>query len=49
MNHQCGILVNSSRGIIYKSKNSDFAEVAMIQAKNIQEEMAIYLSQKGLI
>lgn len=49
MNNQCGLLVNSSRGIIYKSKNSDFAEAAMIEAKNIQEEMAIYLSQKGLI
>jgi orotidine-5'-phosphate decarboxylase len=49
MNNQCGLLVNSSRGIIYKSKNSDFAELAMIEAKNIQEEMAIYLSQKGLI
>tara|TARA_Y100000389_G_scaffold203090_1_gene250405 strand:- start:3347 stop:4174 length:828 start_codon:yes stop_codon:yes gene_type:complete len=49
MNHQCGLLVNSSRGIIYKSKNSDFAEAAMTEAKNIQEEMAIYLSQKGLI
>ena len=49
MNNQCGLLVNSSRGIIYKSKNSDFAEAAMTEAKNIQEEMAIYLSQKGLI
>ena len=49
MNNQCGLLVNSSRGIIYKSKNLDFAELAMIEAKNIQEEMAIYLSQKGLI
>jgi len=49
MNHQCGILVNCSRSIIYKSKDSDFAELAMIEAKNIQEEMAIYLSQKGLI
>ena len=49
MNNQCGLLVNSSRGIIYKSKNSDFAEAAMTEAKNIQEEMAIYLSQNGLI
>ena len=49
MNHQCGLLVNSSRSIIYKSKNTDFAEAAMTEAKNLQEEMAIYLSQKDLL
>ncbi|MAD30544.1 MAG: orotidine-5'-phosphate decarboxylase [Flavobacteriaceae bacterium] len=49
MNHQCGLLVNSSRGIIYKSKDIDFAEAAMNEAKKLQEEMAIYLFQKGLL
>ena len=49
MNHQCGLLVNSSRGIIYKSNDINFAEAAMNEAKKIQEEMAIYLFQKGLL
>lgn len=49
MNAQCGILVNSSRGIIYASQAEDFAEVAANEAQKLQEEMVIYLSQKGLL
>ncbi len=49
LNAQCGILVNSSRGIIYASQEEDFAEVAASEAQKLQEEMAIYLSQKGLL
>jgi orotidine-5'-phosphate decarboxylase len=33
MNDQCGLLVNSSRGIIYASKEHDFADQAANQAK----------------
>ncbi|MDO4159725.1 MAG: orotidine-5'-phosphate decarboxylase [Prevotellaceae bacterium] len=36
----CGLLVNSSRGIIYASDGTDFAEVAAMKAKALQEEMA---------
>jgi len=36
----CGLLVNSSRGIIYASNGVDFAEVAAQKAKVLQEEMA---------
>lgn len=36
----CGLLVNSSRGIIYASNGTDFAESAAAKAKEIQEEMA---------
>jgi len=36
----CGLLVNSSRGIIYASNGVDFAEVAAQKAKALQEEMA---------
>lgn len=36
----CGLLVNSSRGIIYASDGTDFAEVAASKAKALQEEMA---------
>ncbi len=40
-----GLLVNSSRGILYASNGLDFAEMAAIQAKKIQEEMAVELSK----
>ena len=49
MNAQCGLLVNSSRGIIYASQAEDFAEVAANEAQRLQEEMAMYLSQKKLL
>lgn len=39
MNSSCGLLVNSSRGIIYASGEKDFAKVARAQAKELQEEM----------
>lgn len=35
-----GLLVNSSRGIIYASNGTDFAEVAAEKAKELQEQMA---------
>ena len=35
-----GLLVNSSRGIIYASQGEDFAEVAAQKAKELQEQMA---------
>ena len=37
----CGLLVNSSRGIIYASNGEDFAEVAAQKAKELQEQMAL--------
>ncbi|MEO2053518.1 MAG: orotidine-5'-phosphate decarboxylase [Allomuricauda sp.] len=40
-----GLLVNSSRGILYASNGLDFAEMAAMQAKAIQEEMAVELSK----
>lgn len=36
----CGLLVNSSRGIIYASNGEDFATVAGQKAKELQEQMA---------
>ncbi|MCH8535139.1 MAG: orotidine-5'-phosphate decarboxylase [Flavobacteriaceae bacterium] len=38
-----GLLINSSRGIIYASNQKDFAEKAGLKAKELQEEMATYL------
>ena len=39
MNKQCGLLVNSSRGIIYASNGTDFAEKARQEALILQKEM----------
>ena len=43
MTKDCGLLVNSSRGIIYASADTDFAEVAAVKAKELQEEMVVEL------
>ena len=48
MNTDCGLLVNSSRGIIYASNDIDFAEKAKIEAQKLQQEMAVILSEAGI-
>ena len=45
MTKDCGLLVNSSRGIIYASTDTDFAEIAAVNAKELQEEMAVELGR----
>ncbi|QCR20942.1 orotidine-5'-phosphate decarboxylase [Pontibacter sp. SGAir0037] len=45
MNQQCGLLVNSSRAIIYASSGTDFAEKAREAALQVQQEMEQYLEQ----
>jgi orotidine-5'-phosphate decarboxylase len=49
MNDCCGLLVNSSRGIIYADKTERFAEAAANASKELQKEMAGYLREKGII
>jgi len=49
MNSQCGLLVNSSRGIIYASNRSDFAEKAGEAAREVQQEMENLLKMKKLV
>ena len=39
MNAQCGLLVNSSRQIIYASPEADFADKARAEARRVQAEM----------
>lgn len=46
MNANVGLLINSSRGIIYASKEADFAEKARVEALKIQQEMAAILHSK---
>ena len=48
LNSDCGLLVNSSRGIIYAGNDVDFAQKAKVQAKKLQQEMAVILSEAGL-
>ena len=45
MTKDCGLLVNSSRGIIYAGKGTDFAEAAARKARETQEEMAVELNR----
>lgn len=49
MNSQCGLLVNSSRGIIYASGGSDFAKKAGEAAREVQQEMETLLKNKKLV
>ena len=49
MNSQCGLLVNSSRGILYRSQSNDFDNAAAQEARRLQKEMALYLKDKGII
>ena len=49
LNDTCGLLVNSSRGILYASSGSDFDQIAGNVAKELQEQMAFHLRQKGII
>lgn len=45
MNANVGLLVNSSRGIIYASNGEDFAEAAKQNAKVIQQQMEAIIAQ----
>jgi orotidine-5'-phosphate decarboxylase len=48
-NKDCGLLVNSSRGILYASNDFDFAEKAKEEAKKLQEEMQRLLEISNFI
>ncbi len=49
MNDQCGLLVNSSRGIIYASDGEDFAEAARDAANTVQVDMEELLLEADLL
>lgn len=49
MNDECGLLVNSSRAIIYASRSEDFASAARREAYVLQQEMARCLQDRGII
>lgn len=49
MNSKCGLLVNSSRAIIFADSSENFDRVAGEKAHELQLEMEKYLSEKNLI
>lgn len=49
MTPECGLLVNSSRGIIYASAGEDFAEAAAVKARQLRDEMKEQLAKSGVI
>ncbi len=49
MNDRCGLLVNSSRGIIYADNGEGFAEAAAGKAAQLRKEMEHLLRGKGLV
>lgn len=49
MTDECGLIVNSSRGIIHASNGKDFATVAATKAQEIQQQMATLLTAKGIL
>lgn len=49
LNSQCGLLINSSRGIIYAGQGEDFAERAREEALKLQKEMEQILVEADLV
>ena len=49
LNNQCGLLVNSSRAIIYADNTDNFATSAAKAAQTVQAEMESILKQNNLI
>lgn len=49
LNNRCGLLVNSSRGIIYADSTRLFADAARMQAQTIQQQMSTILEKAGLV
>jgi orotidine-5'-phosphate decarboxylase len=49
LNSKCGLLVNSSRGIIFADKSGNFDRVAGEKAHEMQIEMEKYLSERNLL
>ena len=49
MNAECGLLVNSSRQILYASSGEDFAEAARLEALAVKQEMEQLLKDAHLV
>lgn len=49
LNKDCGLLVNSSRGIIYASKGHDFADASRAEALKLRDQMSGILNEAGIV
>ncbi len=49
MTNKCGLLVNSSRGIIFADNTESFDKTASAKAREVQQEMEGYLKDRNLI
>ncbi len=49
LNENCGLIVNSSRQIIYSDNSKNFADKSAQIAKSFRDEMSIELKKKGII
>ena len=49
LNNECGLIVNSSRGIIHASQTDDFAQKAAQKACDMQSQMAKLLADYGIL
>ena len=49
MNDHCGLIVNSSRAIIYADSTERFAQVACKRAHEVQQQMAQILQERGIV
>lgn len=49
MTKECGLIVNSSRAIIYASNGEDFADAARAEALKVQQQMQAELEKAGVI
>lgn len=49
LNKNIGLLINSSRGIIYASNQTNFAVQAQIEAQKLQQEMQLELTKLSII
>jgi len=49
LNSKCGLIVNSSRGIIFADDSENFDKTAGEKAREIQQEMELYLRQYKLV
>lgn len=49
LNNKCGLLINSSRGIIFADNSEKFDKVAGEKARELQMEMEVYLSGRNLV
>lgn len=49
MTKECGLLVNSSRGIIYAGAGEEFAEAAASEARKLRDQMSLLLAERNII